>query len=123
MSETKKELVLIPKSEKYIQYMIEIIMKLPRTEKYSIGTEYKNSMYEMLEYILMITKIDQSERLNYINKIDAKLNAQRILLRIMYKNNWIDKRRFDYIMDMIYEMGKIIGGLLKYYAKDNKKSV
>ena len=43
--------------------------------------------------------------------------------QIAYKNNWIDKRRFDYIMDMIYEMGKIIGGLLKYYAKDNKKSV
>ena len=29
MSEIKKELVLIPKSEKYIQYMLEVIMKLP----------------------------------------------------------------------------------------------
>ena len=38
------ELALIPKSEKYIQYMIEVIIKLPRTEKFSIGTEFKNSM-------------------------------------------------------------------------------
>ena len=45
MGETRKELVLIPKSEKYVQYMLEIIMKLPRTEKYSIGTEYKQLMY------------------------------------------------------------------------------
>ena len=39
MSEIKKELTLIPKSEKYIQYMLEVIMKLPRTEKFSIGNE------------------------------------------------------------------------------------
>ena len=32
MGQSKKELILIPKSEKYIQYMLEIIMKLPRTE-------------------------------------------------------------------------------------------
>ncbi len=123
MGETKKELMLIPKSEKYIQYMIETIMKLPRTEKYSIGNEYKKSMYKMLENILILSKILDTERLNYINKIDAQLNAQRILLRIMYKNKWIDQKKFNYIIEMIYELGKIIGGLLKYYGKNNKKSV
>lgn len=41
MSEVKKELTLIPKSEKYIQYMLEVIMKLPRVEKFNIGNEYK----------------------------------------------------------------------------------
>ena len=123
MGETKKELMLIPKSEKYIQYMIETIMKLPRTEKYSIGNEYKKSMYKMLENILILSKISDTERLNYINKIDAQLNAQRILLRIMYKNKWIDQKKFNYIIEMIYELGKIIGGLLKYYGKNNKKPV
>ena len=123
MGETKKELMLIPKSEKYIQYMIETIMKLPRTEKYSIGNEYKKSMYKMLENILILSKILDTEKLNYINKIDAQLNAQRILLRIMYKNKWIDQKKFNYIIEMIYELGKIIGGLLKYYGKNNKKSV
>ena len=50
-------LILIPKSEKYIQYMLEVIMKLHRAEKYSIGTEYKNSMYKMMENIMYISKI------------------------------------------------------------------
>lgn len=90
--DNKKELTLIPKSETYIQYMIEIIMKLPRTEKFSIGTEYKQSMYKMLENILMLSKIEASQKLNYINIIDSNLNVQRILLRIMNKNHWIDER-------------------------------
>lgn len=121
--DNKKELILIPKSEAYIQYMLEIIMKLPRTEKFSIGNEYKQSMYKMLENILMLSKIEACEKMNYINMIDANLNVQRILLRIMNKNHWIDEKKFNYVIEKIYEMGKIIGGLLKVYAKDSKKNL
>lgn len=123
--ENKKEneLTLIPKSERYIQYMLDTLNKLPRTEKFSIGTEYKNSMYKMLRDILYITKIELTERLYYINLIDAELNTQRIYLRIMKNNRWIDEKKFKVAIDPIYEIGKIVGGLVKYYAKVNKKTV
>lgn len=122
MSDNKKtELTLIPKAETYIQYMIELILKLPRTEKFSIGTEYKSSMYKMLENIMLISKISDEQKLNCINYIDAELNTQRIFLRIMYKNKWIDEKKFKVASDLIYELGKIVGGLLKYYGKNNKK--
>ncbi len=121
--ENKKEneLTLIPKSEKYIEYMLNVIMKIPRTEKFSIGTEYKQSMYKLIENVIYLTKIEKEERLIIINKIDAELNIQRILLRIMYKSAWIDKKKFDVAMDHIFEIGKIVGGLIKYYGKNNKK--
>ena len=100
--------------------MLEVIIKIPRTEKYSMGTEYKNSMYKMLEEIMYLNKVDIKDRLRVINKIDATLSVQRILLRIMYKNAWIDKKKFNVAMDLIYEIGKIIGGLIKYYGKNSK---
>ena len=90
-SKKENELVLIPKSERYIQYMLEVIIKLPRTEKFSIGTEYKTSMYQMLTHIMYLTKLTQSKRLEYINLIDAELNSQRIFLRIMNKYKWVCK--------------------------------
>lgn len=121
IKKTSNSLILIPKAEKYIQYMLEVFVKLPRTEKFSIGTEYKQSMYKMLEIILYIEKVNDSEKLRYINKIDSELNVQRIFLRIMTKNMWIDKKKFDIAMEQIYELGKIIGGLVKFYAKNNKK--
>ncbi len=117
----KEELKLIPKSEIYIQYMIDLIFKLPRTEKFSIGTEYKSSMYKMLENIMYLSKIDMEERFSVINKIDAELNTQRIFLRIMKKNKWIDEHKCKVAMDLIYELGKIVGGLVKYYGKNYKK--
>ena len=118
--EKENKLKLIPKAENYTQYMLQVIMKLPRVEKFSIGTEYKKSMYEMLEYILIISKVD-SNIINYLNKIDAKLNTQRIYLRIMKKERWIDEKKFKVAMEQIYEIGKILGGLIKYYAKNTTK--
>ncbi len=119
--EKERRLILIPKTEKYIEYMLNIILKLPRTEKYSMGTEYKTSMYKMLEDILIISKVNNKEILFYLNKIDARLNLQRIYLRIMKKEKWIDIKKFNVAIEQIYEIGKILGGLIKYYAKDYKK--
>ena len=114
------KLMLIPKTEKYISYMINLIIRLPRTEKFSIGTEYKTSMYKMLENILYISKIeDKKEIMNLLNKIDSELNCQRIFLRIMKNNGWIDIRKFNIVIEQIYELGKILGGLIKYYASYN----
>lgn len=116
-------LKLIPKFEKYMEYMLEVILiQLPRVEKFSIGTEYKNLMYETYRNILYVDKIDISQKLIYLNKIDADLNTQRLLLRIMKKMRWINEKRFDYVMNtLIKEIGMILGGLIKYYAKNIKK--
>lgn len=80
-------------------------------------------MYSALEDIMYLNKIEKGKRLDYLNKIDAKLNAQRIMLRVMKKFAWIDINKFNIAMGKIYEIGKILGGLIKYYAKDYKKSV
>ena len=121
--EKENKLMLIPKVEKYIEYMLQIIIKLPRTEKFSIGNEYKTSMYEMLKDIMLLNKLNREYSLELINRIDANLNIKRIYLRIMKKSRWIDERKFKIVMEQIYEIGKIIGGLLKYYAKDYKKQI
>ena len=67
------ELKLIPKVEEYIQYMLDIMLKLPRVEKFSLGTEYKSSMYKMLRSILYLNKVILSERIYYCNLIDSEL--------------------------------------------------
>ena len=150
--EQENKLALIPKSEKYIEYMLDVMIKLPRTEKFSIGTEYKQSMYKMLQKIMLLNKVKNmhklkdnrnlkienteknieenlkrqneykqylKEMINILNIIDSQLNTQRIYLRIMKKYRWIDEKKFKVAIELIYEIGKIVGGLIKYYAKNN----
>ena len=118
-----KQLILIPKTEAYIDYMLSTIVKLPRTERYNIGNEYKLSMYKMLEKIMYLNKINRKihkeKCFEIVNYIDVELNCQRIYLRIMKNQNWIDSKKFDIAIKKIYEIGNIIGGLSKIYAKDN----
>ena len=120
-AEKENKLILIPKMELYIEYMLQICLKLPRTEKFSIGNEYKTSMYEMLKDVMFLTKADKKYGIDIVNRIDANLNTQRIYLRIMKKEKWIDEKKFRIAMEKIYEIGKVIGGLFKYYAKNDKK--
>ena len=116
-----KQLILIPKINDYVEYMTNFLIKLPRTEKFSIGNEYKNSMYHMITYVLYVNKINRKENnlqaFELLNKVDVELNCQRIYLRIMNKQKWIDNKKFEVSMSKIYEIGNIIGGLVKYYAK------
>ena len=124
MNEKESKLKLIPKVEVYVEYVINMIIKLPRTENFSIGSEYKLSLYKMLEEIMYLNKMDKASNVSVIavlNRIDSLLMVQRIYLRIMVKNKWIDKKKFNTSMGLIYEIGKILGGLIKFYAKNNKK--
>ena len=99
--------------------MLNVILKIPRTEKFNIGNEYKVSMYKVLINAVYINKV--GNRLEYLNTIDAELVLERIYLRLMVKNKWIDEKKFKVSMEQISEIGKIVGGLIKYYGKNNKK--
>ena len=120
-----KELTIIPKYQFYMEYMLEVILlHLPRTEKFSIGTEFKSVMYDTFKYVMFIEKMPAKERIYYLNRIDVGLNIQRALLRIMKKHKWIDSKKFDYVMNtLIREIGAILGGLIKYYAKNTQKCI
>ena len=81
----------------------------------------------MLNKVMILNKTkninNEKEIISTLNEIDAELNTQRIYLRIMKKYRWIDEKKFKVSMELIYEIGKILGGLIKYYAKNNKKKI
>lgn len=110
---SNNELIIIPKVEKYIEYILTIMIKLPRTEKFSIGTEIKTSVYNMLKNILLANKIDKTKRLEIYNIVDAEIYFQRICIRIMFNQKWIDEKKYKHSNELLSEIGKILGGLIK----------
>lgn len=120
--EKKEILKLIPKYTNYMEYMLDLLIILPRVEKFNIGNAFKNIMYETLENIMYLDKIENKSKMYYLNKIDAEINIQRVYLRIMVKHNWISLEKFNIVMlEQLSEIGRILGGLVKFYAKNNKK--
>ena len=115
----QQELILIPKYQEYTEYMLEILIKIPRIEKFSMGNWYKQSMYETLKNIIYFNKITEKQRVEYLNIIDTELHIQRIYLRIMCKQKYIDTKKFNVAIEKMGEIGKRVGGLMKYYATNH----
>lgn len=119
LEQKDNKLVIIVKIEKYIEYMLAVLLKLPRTEKFSIGTEIKTSMYDMLKHILLASKIDKNKRLSIYNVVDTHIYYQRICIRIMHGQNWIDDKKYKYSNELLSEIGKMLGGLIKSLGVKN----
>lgn len=105
-------LILIPKCEKYIEYMINVINKLSRVEKFGIGNNLKDVMYKFIENIVYLNKV--KDKLVYCNYIDSQILIQRIYIRIMFKNRYIDEKKYNISISMLDEIGRIIGGYIRY---------
>ena len=99
----QQELILIPKYQEYTEYMLEILIKIPRIEKFSMGNWYKQSMYETLKNIIYFNKITEKQRVEYLNIIDTELHIQRIYLRIMCKQKYIDRIVHRWVVDNFLE--------------------
>lgn len=74
------------------------------TEKNSIKNG-GDSKIESLHYI--------KNRLEIYNIVDAHIYYQRICIRIMYENKWIDGKKYKYSNELLSEIGRILGGLIK----------
>ncbi len=105
-------LILIPKIEDYIKYTFQILVKIPRIEKFNIGSEIKTSTLRMLEYAHLINK-DRKNSYMYLNKIDALISYNRSMLRILDEEKSISHKNFTTCIEKLAELGRIIGGLIK----------
>ena len=110
----KEKLKLIPKSERYIQYIIELIIKLPRTEKFSIGNEYKSSLYNMLENIMYLNKTIRIKNSNETTRND-KNNFMKKVIELKYN---IRNEKMTY-----KEAKKYLCGHIGYIQKANVKGL
>lgn len=112
----KNILYMLPKYERYMEYVLScILLKLPRTEKFGIGNEFKCTMYEGLKCIVALSKIESKERkFDFLNMLDMSVIVQRIYIRIMYKEKYVDEKKYMCVIDYLAELGKMIGGYAKW---------
>ncbi|MFR7873691.1 MAG: four helix bundle protein [Christensenellales bacterium] len=109
-------LILIPKLEDYVRYTFQILVKIPRVEKFNIGSELKTSSLKMLENAHFLNK-NRKNGYTYLNNIDALISYNKSMLRILNEEKSITKSNFTTSIDKLSEIGKIVGGLIKSNPK------
>ena len=127
-------LILIPKLEDYVRYTFQILVKIPRVEKFNIGSELKTSSLKMLENAHFLNKnrkngcpalvhsiIDCGVYLCYHKTYKINwfilISYNRSMMRILNEEKSITKSNFTTSIDKLSEIGKIVGGLIKSNPK------
>ena len=111
------ELSIIQKTYDLIIWYVPIINRLPKTHKFQIGDRLVNNLYNFLE-LLIIAKY-ASEKLNILESLNPKLDIVRYQNIIILDFQIINNKRYEYISQIITEIGKELWSLIKQQKLKN----
>jgi four helix bundle protein len=94
-------------------WIYKIINNFPKSEKYTLGENIKKCLLDIFENIISFCKYDYKKR--YLKNIDINLEKLRIFLRFAKDLNILSFRRYDYAEKKLYDIGLLVGGLMKKY--------
>lgn len=117
--QTESKLLIYQKYVDMIEYGYKLLIKYPKYEKYAIVNEIRRNMYTSLKYILYANKIaNKYNKIEILNKLDAEIAMQSFLVRLSYKNRYINISNYYEWSKRLEEIGKILGGWIKSCLKE-----
>lgn len=86
----------------------------PKAEKYTLGQKIENSLLETLELSLKAAFSGKQGKLLFLNEIDSKVKLLKTLVRLAGEIKAIDDKKYLLLQEHLQEIGKMIGGWIKY---------
>ncbi|HEY4694840.1 MAG TPA: diversity-generating retroelement protein Avd [Candidatus Nanoarchaeia archaeon] len=88
-------------------------LKFPKAHKYTLGQTLGNNSLELFE-LLFLAGRRQDERLELLEKADAKLESLKTLLRLAKDTQCIDNNKYLHLESFLQEIGKMLGGWIRH---------
>jgi len=93
----------------------ELLHKFPKTQRYTLGQKCDVYILNLLEHTILCSNIkDRNKKLSHLEIASAKLDVLKLLIRISKDTKCISNVQYLNIQSLINEIGKMIGGWLKY---------
>lgn len=89
-----------------------IIKNFPKSERFAICQEIKNSFYKLLTNIILASQV-KIKRQFYLSEADAYHKLILVLMSVSYEQKYITQKKFLQIQEELYEVGKMLGGWMK----------
>lgn len=97
----------------FIKYLLPIINKFPREQRFILGERMENCLLHIHELYIEAYYGQKHVKIENIQKVNVKLEQFRYLVRLSYDMKYINKKRYGYISQQLLEIGNKTGGWLK----------
>lgn len=87
---------------------------MPKKDKYSVGLRLQDITLDLIEVIFRASNASGKEKVIPLEKAGAKVDLIKLLIRLTYEIKAIDQKKYLSLEEQLQEIGKMIGGWLKY---------
>lgn len=117
MNKPNEEIKALVKIYDFIKWIIPVLEKFPRTQKFLLADRIEVLLLDILE--LVIEAVYTKERMPILKKANIILEKARYLIRLSFDMKYINNRKYEYCINLLLEIGREIGGWIKYTQNKN----
>jgi hypothetical protein len=105
------ELIIRQKCEDMIAYGYQALNQFPKSEKYTLAADIKQSMFRLLELIIICNK--KYYKKTTMQELDVELDILRSYVRIAMTLKFLPFKKYEIWSAQLNEIGRLLGGWLK----------
>ena len=107
------------KAEIFLERDVYPLLKNPVAEKFSLNQEIKQSCYKLIRATVMANNLTVvKKRLEWLDEADAEKTLLLVLFGIAKNQKYITQKKLFELQGKLNEIGRIIGGLQKYFINN-----
>ena len=95
----------------FYQNLSYLIIKFPKTKKYTLGQKLDNLTLEIFELLLSIPT--SNNKISTLQQISIKLDLLKILLRLAKDSLALKDKHYLELQGYLQEIGKMLGGWIR----------
>lgn len=92
----------------------QLILKFPKSERYSLGQEGGTILLKLLEYTLGASgQKDKAVKIKFLNEASIKLDLLKLLVRLAKDCHCLPNNKYLEFQSKLQSIGKMLGGWMK----------
>lgn len=108
--------VLYEKTGELTEWLFPIVERWPKYEKFALCTQVKNCVHDLAKLSIRAQKA-KKHKLYWLHEVDVQIQMLRHFLRHAHSRRYLSNRRLKLATELIEEIGRITGGLIRQFAK------
>ncbi|MCD4693746.1 four helix bundle protein [bacterium] len=109
------DIPIIAKLSEAYQLWHSFLIHLPKITRFTLGKKIDNLFTDCLEIALQASYQPKNKKSDTIKKLNAKFDILKFFLKLLWELKAIDTNKLTAISTPLTEIGKMIGGWMKFY--------
>ena len=103
---------VLEQTYQFILWLIPTIEKFPRSQKFLLGDRIQSTALDVLEGLIEATYTRNRGKL--LGRVNLEIERLRFLFRLSTDLKFLDKRRYEFAVRHLDDIGRQVGGWRKH---------